>query len=128
MTAENREFCDAWLAAWTFTGGDLEKAVDALLVFYADDVFYSDPSRPQGINGLAAFRKHATKLLAGFGRWRYTVVELHPIPNGFAVKWRVELGDRVCFGVDLVERNPQGNITRNEVYFDRAALFDMTGQ
>jgi len=75
---------------------------------------------------LASFRAHATKLLGKFGRWRYTAQELHPIPDGFVVKWRVELDDRVCFGVDLVERNDQGKITRNEVYFDRATLFDMS--
>lgn len=116
---EAMEFCARWLPLWT--GNRPEE----LAAMYADDLYYRDPGRPQGIRGRADFLAYLRKLLARFPDWRWEAVETFPLEGGFVLRWRaaipVEGREVTEEGLDLVFVR-DGRITRNEVFFDRSAL------
>lgn len=117
--AQATAFCTRFLAAWT--GNRPEE----LLAFYAEDAFYRDPGRPQGLRGHAELRPYFTRLLAANPAWVWTLVELHLTGNGFTLKWHASIPAGAATveedGLDIVEV-ADGRITRNEVYFDRVGL------
>jgi hypothetical protein len=120
MTAEEAgRFAAAWLPAWT--GADPER----LLRFYADDLFYSDPTVPDGLEGKPAFRAYLAKLLANNPSWIWKHEGGIPMEGGFLNFWRLAapVGDRVidCRGVCTVQFR-EGLIVRNQVYFDTLPL------
>lgn len=114
--ADARSLCSRWLPAWT--GNQPEK----LLAFYAQDAVYRDPACPDGLRGHAQLRPYFTKLLAANPAWAWTATEVIPTDKGFTLKWRaiVPIAGNVVQsdGLDIVEVNDDGLITRNEVYFD----------
>ena len=111
--------CDHWLPLWT--GNRPEELVE----IYADDVFYRDPAKPGGIRGKADLLAYLRRLLAVFPDWTWTADEVWPVDGGFVLRWkaRIPVDEDVIeeTGMDLVLVE-DGLITRNEVYFDRAAL------
>lgn len=118
-------FCAAWLPAWT--GNHPE----ALLAFYAEEAFYRDPARPEGLRGRDELARYLRRLLAANPAWVWEAVELFPHDTGFCLKWRATIPARgttvVEHGLDIVEVQ-DGKITRNEVYFDRTALLRATAE
>jgi steroid delta-isomerase-like uncharacterized protein len=118
-------FSKHWLAAWT------GNRPDDLLAFYAEDAFYSDPGRRDGVRGHAALRRYFTRLLAHFPDWAWEPEEVIPTDAGFTLKWRatIPFGGEVIVetGLDIVEVC-DGKITRNEVYFDRSNLVAAMGR
>ncbi len=118
--------CARWLPLWT--GNQPE----ALAEVYSDDVFYRDPAVPQGLRGKEQLLAYFRKLLALNPNWRWYAVEIMETPSGFAGKWRAEIpvGDQVIEeqGLDIVEVDEAGLISRNEVYFDRTALMQALGR
>jgi SnoaL-like domain len=118
---EARAFCAKWLPAWT--GNDPNR----LLAFYTDDVFYSDPTIPDGVSGKAALRRYFEKLLGNNPNWVWAHEVGVPLQDGFLNKWRVTVpvGDRVvlCRGVCSVQFR-DGLIYRNQVYFDATELMN----
>lgn len=118
--SENRKtFIDEWLASWT--GNQPEK----LMAYYAEDAYYQDPARPQGLRGHGEMLPYFRKLLAVNPNWVWKAVELIPTSKGFTLKWKatIPVGERSVeeYGLDIVEIE-NDLITRNEVYFDRANL------
>jgi steroid delta-isomerase-like uncharacterized protein len=115
--SQAQDFASRWLPAWT--GNQPE----ALLNFYAEDTFYSDPAVPQGVQGKAALRRYFTRLLAANPNWVWTQREATPMQGGFVNHWQavIPVADQTLtlLGVCLVELNGAGEITRNQVYFDR---------
>ena len=113
------KFCERWLPAWT------GNRPEVLLGFYAEDAFYLDPARPQGLRGHAEIRPYFEKLLAANPDWVWEVVEVFPTKGGFTAKWRatIPVGSEeiVEYGLDIVEWDGE-KVTRNEVYFDRTKL------
>lgn len=118
---EAREFAADWLPAWT--GNNPHKVA----AFYTDDLFYSDPTIPDGIEGKPAFVAYLSKLLADNPAWVWTQRDAIPMAGGFLNKWKVDVpvGDRIvtCHGVCTVEFR-RTLICRNEVYFDTRPLID----
>ena len=57
-TPDLKVFCSQWLQA--LSGNQPEK----LLTFYADNAFYRDPGKPEGITSKESLRRYFTKLLA----------------------------------------------------------------
>jgi steroid delta-isomerase-like uncharacterized protein len=116
--SQAQDFAARWLPAWT--GNQPE----ALLNFYAEDTFYSDPAVPQGVQGKSALRTYFTRLLAANPDWVWTQREAIPMQGGFVNHWQavIPVGDQTLtlLGVCLVELNGAGEITRNQVYFDRS--------
>lgn len=114
-----RQFCAAWLPAWT--GNDAER----LASFYTEDAFYLDPSIPQGVQGKPALLGYLTKLLGNNPRWIWQHISGVPLEDGFLNRWQasVPVGERVidCRGVCSVQVR-DGLIYRNEVYFDTFEL------
>lgn len=114
------DFCDRWLEAWT--GNEPDK----LLAFFAPDASYRDPSTGGGLNGHAELAPHFRKLLSRNPSWTWRREELIPTAAGFTLKWHamIPVGDQVVEedGLDIVELKG-GRISRNEVFFDRTALF-----
>jgi hypothetical protein len=114
-----QELCSRWLPAWT--GNRPEVLID----FYSSDAFYSDPARRDGLRGREAILPHLKRLLAQNPQWKWEAVEIFPTDKGFTAKWKATIpsGDTTIteYGVDIVEV-AGGKVTRNEVYFDRAAL------
>lgn len=112
-------FAARWLPAWT--GGDPEP----LLAFYTDDVSYSDPSVPDGLEGKEAFRRYLTWLLGNNPDWVWTHERGVPLEGGFLNHWRadVPVGDEVvvCRGVCSVQLR-DGLIRANHVFFDTHPL------
>jgi hypothetical protein len=120
MTAEEaREFAARWLPAWS--GNNPRK----LAAFYTDDLFYSDPTLPNGVTGKDAFIRYLSKLLANNPDWIWTHNSSIPLQDGFLNKWRLDapVGDQLitCPGVCVVQMR-DGLIYRNEVYFDTLDL------
>ncbi len=112
-------FCRHWLALWT------GNRPEALLACYAETAFYRDPGQPRGLTGIAALRPYFTALLAANPDWQWDVVEVMPTAAGFTLKWRARIPVGATTieeeGLDIVEVDAAGRITRNEVYFDRVA-------
>jgi len=113
------KLCQTWLPLWT--GNRPEHLVQV----YAEDVFYRDPARPDGISGKRAFLDYLRKLLTTFPDWTWMADDVFPIEGGFVLRWkaRIPVGNMIVqeTGMDLVLVE-NGRITRNEVYFDRSAL------
>ncbi len=114
---ELESFCRQWLASWT--GNEPQR----LLAHYANDAFYRDPAKPEGLHGRQELELYFTKLLGANPNWRWEVMEVMPTPAGCTLKWqaRIPVGDQTIAeqGLDIVEISGE-KITRNEVYFDRA--------
>lgn len=123
-------FCDEWLASWT--GGDVER----LAAFYADDCFYSDPTKPRGVQGRAELRRYLAKWLPQYAAMVWTRRGIYPTADGFCVTWDARIpvaGEWIEErGMDVVVLDDAGKIVRNEVYFDmtqwRALLAQAQGQ
>jgi hypothetical protein len=119
------ELCSRWLPAWT--GNHPEKLVE----FYSQDAFYSDPVHRKGLHGHAELLPYLKRLLAANPEWKWEAVEIFPTEKGFTAKWKATIpaGNTtvVEYGVDIVEV-AGGKVTRNEVYFDRAALLKDAGK
>jgi len=101
---------------------------DRVLAHYTPDLIYRDPNTRGEVKGAEAMRRYLTKL---FGAWRmhWSLREAHLLENGdgCATLWHASFckpgGERTVEidGMDIVLMD--GNrISRNEVYFDRAAL------
>ncbi len=118
---EAQALCEDWLASWT------GNRPEVLLSFYADDVFYRDPGRPEGLHGREALTDYIRKLLAANPDWVWEAVEILPTEGGFCLKWRAAIpvggGTLREEGLDIVEVT-DGKIVRNEVFFDRTALLN----
>ncbi len=116
---ELEAFCDDWLSAWT--GNQPER----LLSFYAEQAYYRDPVKPQGLTGQAALRGYFVKLLARNPDWIWKRQELLPTEQGFVLKWQalIPVLDAALEieGLDIVELIDR-KITRNEVYFDASLM------
>jgi hypothetical protein len=120
MTPEQAgDFAKTWLPAWTGNRPELFAS------FYTDDVFYLDPSVPEGICGKEALIRYLSRLLKDNPDWVWTQRTAVPLEDGFLNRWRVvvPIGDRtvVCDGVCSVQLR-DGLIYRNEVYFDMTEL------
>jgi len=111
--------CAHWLPLWT--GNRPEE----LAAIYAEDVFYRDPAKPNGIHGKPALLGYFRKLLAINPAWVWTIDDVWPVEGGFVLRWRAKIpvGGIVVqeTGMDLVLVR-DGLVTKNEVYFDRTAL------
>jgi SnoaL-like domain len=116
---EARRFAAKWLPAW---GGN---GPSGLASFYTGDLFYSDPTVPDGVTGKENFIRYLSKLLANNPDWVWTQESAVPLLDGFLNKWRLDapVGDQVitCCGVCTVEI-AGGLIYRDEVYFDTLHL------
>jgi hypothetical protein len=115
-----RSFCERWLPAWT------GNRPDELIKTYATDAIYRDPARPAGLRGHAEILPYFRKLLARNPDWVWTAEEIFPTEMGFCFKWRARIpvpGKKAVTvtGMDIVDIR-DGEITRNEVYFDPTAL------
>jgi len=111
-------FISDWLRAWT------GNRPETLLEFYADDAFYSDPARADGLRGKEQLAAYFTKLLARNPDWVWEAAEIIPTGKGCTLKWKARIPTPTqtveLFGLDIVEIQ-DGKIKRNEVYFDRKA-------
>jgi steroid delta-isomerase-like uncharacterized protein len=116
-----RAFAERWLPAWT--GNDPER----LASFYAEDAFYSDPAIPEGVQGRDALTAYFRRLLASNPDWIWEHEGSIALEGGFVNRWRATIpagdGQIVCRGVCTVQLR-DGQIARNEVFFDRTALLE----
>lgn len=115
-----REFTSRWLPAWT--GNDPER----LAAFYADDAVYCDPAVPQGVRGRGEVLAYFRRLLGRYPDWVWTNTDVRPLAGGFLNYWHAVIPVNgvvvACDGVCTVTLR-DGLIVRNEVFFDRSALF-----
>lgn len=120
-----RPWIDEWLETWT------GNRPDELIKFYAPNAFYLDPGRPHGLTGHVELLPYFRKLLAANPDWVWRAVEVFPTSSGCCLKWKatIPIGNAVIHehGLDIVEIDGD-IITRNEVYFDRAALMGAIAQ
>jgi ketosteroid isomerase-like protein len=116
------ELAERLLEAWNTQ--EVKRVVDC----YTDDVRYRDPNTRGFVEGADAMRRYLTRL---FDRWQmhWTLREAYPLRDeeGAAVLWRARFRPKgqdaevEIDGMDLalVEGD---RLSRNDVYFDRAAL------
>ena len=121
--AEAVRLSDAILAAWN------EQDVEKVLSCYTEDCVYLDPNTRGPVVGREALRRYLTKLFARWRmRWSRREAFLLADGGGTAFLWHAELtpaaGGKTAEidGMDLALVR-DGKLYRNEVYFDRAALF-----
>jgi len=118
--AEAKEFASRWLLAWTGN-----RPVE-LAAFYSEDAFFLDPGRPLGIKGKEQLIAYFTKVTSNNPTWVWTLVEAIPIEDGFLGKLAalIPVGEKIveCVGLCFLQFNDQGQIKRNEIYFDRTEL------
>jgi ketosteroid isomerase-like protein len=111
------------LAAWN------RQDVEGVLACYTEDCLYLDPNTRGPVEGHDALRRYLTKL---FAKWKmhWTLKEFHTFQehSGGGFLWEATLtpahGGRTVaiHGMDLVLLR-DNRLARNEVYFDRIALF-----
>jgi ketosteroid isomerase-like protein len=116
------QLTEAFLAAWN------SQNVERVLACYTEDLVYRDPNTRGAVEGQGAMRRYLTKLFAGWQmHWEKREARLFEGGVGGAVLWRATFqrpggAERVTIdGMDLVEVRGE-LLSRNEVYFDRAAL------
>lgn len=118
--AEAKEFTSRWLPAWS------GNRPAELAAFYADDAFFLDPGRPQGISGKEQLLAYFTKVTGNNPTWTWTLMEAIPIEEGFLGKLAacIPVGNKVveCVGLCFLQFDAAGKIKRNEIYFDRTEL------
>lgn len=118
--AEAKEFTSRWLPAWS------GNRPAELAAFYADDAFFLDPGRPQGISGKEQLLAYFTKVTGNNPTWSWTLMEAIPIEEGFLGKLAacIPVGNKVveCVGLCFLQFDAAGKIKRNEIYFDRTEL------
>lgn len=117
--AQAREFTLRWFPAWV--GG--APSVDKLLAFYAPTAVYQDPNVPKGIQGTENLRPFFTQMLTNHPDWKFRIVEVYPTEKGFILNWIADIPwkDKVIKdykGVDILEFDRDGLISRHEDYFD----------
>ncbi|BBX98058.1 nuclear transport factor 2 family protein [Mycobacterium lacus] len=116
------ELAERLLEAWN------TQEVERVVGCYTADVRYRDPNTRGFVEGSEAMRRYLTKL---FGRWQmhWTLRDAYPLRDaeGAAVLWRARFRSKdnhaevEIDGMDLALA--QGDrLSRNDVYFDRAAL------
>jgi len=114
---------DAMLSAWN------EQDVEKTLACYTEDCVYLDPNTRGPVVGHDALRRYLTRL---FGQWKmhWSRREIFPLAdgNGSAFLWHAQLSPAAggktveIDGIDLALLRGD-KLCRNEVYFDRMALF-----
>lgn len=120
---EALKLAEAFLAAWN------SQDVDRVLSCYTEDCTYQDPNTRGPVVGHEALRKYLSRL---FQRWKmhWSLREffLFADGSGAAFLWHARLSP--ASGGKAVEVNGMdlavvdgARLRRNEVYFDRAALF-----
>lgn len=118
--AEAKEFASRWLPAWT---GNRPHELASL---YSEDAFFLDPGRPLGIQGKENLIAYFTKVTSNNPTWVWSLVEAIPIQDGFLGKLsaRIPVGEKIveCVGLCFLQFNDNGQILRNEIYFDRTGL------
>ncbi len=118
-----RERAVAVLSAWN------AHDVDRVVACYTEDCIYRDPNTRGAVAGREALRRYLTRL---FRDWRmhWSLREFFAFEDGSggAFLWDAELTpaaggkSREISGMDLVVLRGE-RLSRNEVYFDRMALF-----
>ena len=120
---EGLKLTETFLAAWN------SQDVDRVLNCYTEDCVYQDPNTRGPVVGHAALRRYLSRLFQGWNM-RWSLREFLPFAdgNGGAFLWRAHLtpasGGKTTEieGMDLALVRGD-RLCRNEVYFDRMALF-----
>jgi ketosteroid isomerase-like protein len=120
---EAARIADRILVAWN------AQDVEGVLACYTEDCIYLDPNTRGPINGHDALRKYLTRL---FSQWKmhWSRREFFPLAavRGTAFLWHATLTPAgggptsEIEGIDLAILRGD-KLSRNEVYFDRMALF-----
>jgi len=123
LSESDHKLIETVLAAWN--SQDVEQVVGC----YTPDCQYRDPNTRGVVVGRDALRRYLTKL---FLNWKmtWTLREYFQFgqTDGGAFLWKATLAPasggpaKNVEGMDLVVLR-DGKLARNEVYFDRAALF-----
>lgn len=119
LTRLTERFLSAWNA----------QDVDKVLACYTDDCIYLDPNTRGAVSGHEALRKYLSRLFQEWKmHWSLREFFLFSDQNGGAFLWHAKLtpaggGKTIEIdGMDLVIVRKE-RMCRNEVYFDRMALF-----
>ena len=120
---EVRKLTEAVLSAWN------RQDVEGVVSCYTEDCVYLDPNTRGPVVGREALRRYLSRL---FQRWKmnWSLREFFQFADGEggAFLWHAQLtpasGGKTAEidGMDLVLLRGE-KLSRNEVYFDRAALF-----
>ena len=118
-----RECAIADLSAWN------DHDVDRVVACYTEDCIYRDPNTRGAVEGQEALRRYLTRLLRDW-RMHWSLREFFAFADGSggAFLWDAKLtpaaGGKTTeiSGMDLVLLRGE-RLSRNEVYFDRMALF-----
>ena len=116
-------FAEGFLSTWN------SQDVDSVLSCYTEDCIYLDPNTQGAVKGHESLRKYLSKLFQQWKmHWSLREFFLFNDKNGGAFLWHAELtpaaGGKTTEvnGMDLVVVRG-ARMCRNEVYFDRMALF-----
>ena len=116
---EARAFAERWLPAWSGNHPDL------LASFYTEDVVYSDPAIPSGVQGRHTLLAYFTKLLGRNPEWVWSHRGSVPMQDGFLNLWHASIptaGRTVEADGACTVQLREGLIYANHVFFDRSEL------
>ncbi len=121
-TNKMRELTERVIDAWN------TQDVERVVACYTSDLVYLDPNTRGVVRGTDAFARYLSRLFAAW-KMQWTLKEVHRFADssGGAFLWRASLepsagGKTVIVdGMDLAILDGD-RLSRNEVYFDRAAL------
>ena len=120
---EATKLTEKFISAWN------DQDVDKVLSCYTEDCIYLDPNTQGAVSGHEALRKYLSRLFKEWKmHWSIREFFLFSDQNGGTFLWHALLtpaGGGKTFeidGMDLVIIRKE-RMCRNEVYFDRMALF-----
>lgn len=122
---EAKAFCDRWFSALVL-GDDkdkLEEKVASLLEnFYDDDAVLIDPNFTEPQVGKAKIGNYYRTVMTNYPNWKFTIAKIYPVKEGFVLHYIGHVPGVVerFEGIDILEINAEGKITKLVEGYDRA--------
>jgi len=121
-------FADRFMEAWN------SQVVERVVSFYTEDLRYQDPNTRGVILGAEALRRYLRKLFSAWAM-HWTFRDGYPIvgQEGAVLLWHATFRHMHMEGTDAVDADGMdlvllrgGKIVRNDVYFDRTILLQLS--
>ncbi len=121
------QFIEKWFAALTLGEQSVEDAVSVLLAeYYTDETVLVDPNFDAPQKGLAILQSYYTSLFTKYPNWEFKVEKIYPTKEGLVLYYTGSVPGVVesFYGIDILEVNAEGKITKLIEGYDRSLFQD----